>query len=160
MRNVSDSGNGLDGFLALHLLNKKYDSRTAGNLIKCFQDVINPPKVKDIRQVAPAIETWEAKVNAIRSSYPPEDAPSYGVLTAAFVSMSPKDLQDICFSQDRTGSIEKQFEIMKDKVIQIAIQKCLMSTPTPMDIGNANDHTGGQDDELPPMIPYEQMQSM
>ncbi len=145
VRGVPDSGTSAqstfceqDGFLALYLLDKRYNSKSTGNLIKCFRDAINPPKIKDVRNLVQAFEDWKSKVNVINTNYPSEKL-GYGTQTAVLVGMLPKELQDYCFTMDLgKGSPESRFELMKDKIVGIATQRVQMCTPQPMDIGSAD----------------------
>ena len=47
VRGISEKGLESDGFLALALLQARYDANTAASLLQCAMEVVNPPTLKN-----------------------------------------------------------------------------------------------------------------
>ena len=132
VRGVPERGCLFDGFAAILELNTRFNPHTPTRILQFLTVVVSPPPIKDIRFLAMAIETWEAKRHKLKNEFQEEF--SDAVQVAILVSMLPKDLQDVIFQMGH-GEKLKYLEV-RDKVMGIANHRSAMSTPTPMDIGS------------------------
>ena len=63
--------------------------------------VINPPTIRDVRQIPKGIEDWEAKRAVMRDEF--DEILSDRMAAAIVTSMLPPDLQDIVFQNQGAG---------------------------------------------------------
>ena len=62
VRGISEKGWEQDGFLALLMLQARYDANTAASLMQCVIEVVNPPLLKNHQGILKGINEWEVKV--------------------------------------------------------------------------------------------------
>ena len=144
VRGISEKGWESDGFLALALLQARYDANTAASLLQCVMEAVNPPTLKNHQGILKGITEWEVRVDSLKMKHDEEIAAP--IETAILVGMPPKEYRDMCFQQ-ATGTAkpeEMQYNEMRNKITNIAIQRVSMITPTPMDIDAVRDY-GGED---------------
>ena len=137
VRGISEKGWEQDGFLALLMLQARYDANTAASLMQCVIEVVNPPLLKNHQGILKGINEWEVKVDGLKMKHNEEiSAP---VKIAVLVGMLPKEYQDMCFQQatgiSTEAATQEKYEELRDKVMGMAGQRVSMVTPTPMDIG-------------------------
>ena len=130
------------GFCAFYALNQRFNPKTPARTLQFLHQVINPPKVKDIRLLPKAIEDWEAKKSKLHSEF--GEQLSENITAAIFTSMLTTDLQEMVFQGQGVENIK--YTIIRDKVIATASRRIQMSTPTPMDIGEIDKEQYGQGD--------------
>ena len=107
--------------------------------------VINPPTIRDVRQIPKGIEDWEAKRAVMRDEF--DEILSDRMAAAIVTSMLPPDLQDIVFQNQGAGDVV--YESVKDKVLSVAASRIQQAAPTPMDIGAVNEEKIGAVEEEP-----------
>ena len=62
-----DEGSGMDGFKALLVLNRRFDVKTSASLLQSYLEVVSPPTIKNVMDVANSVHGWETKVLALKS---------------------------------------------------------------------------------------------
>ena len=67
VRGVINKGMDQCGFCSFYALNQRFNPKTPARTLQFLHQVINPPKVKDIRLLPKAIEDWEAKKSKLHS---------------------------------------------------------------------------------------------
>ena len=107
--------------------------------------VINPPTIRDVRQIPKGIEDWEAKRAVMRDEF--DEILSDRMAAAIVTSMLPPDLQDIVFQNQGAGDVV--YGSVKDKVLSVAASRNQQAAPTPMDIGAVNEEKIGAVEEEP-----------
>ena len=133
LKGIVDSGFQHDGFKALVILNKRFDSKTAASLLQSFLDVVSPTAIKGISEIVSGIHKWESKVAALKSRYN-EDVNS-NLKFAILIGMLPKDYQDMIL-QNSCMTNKVSYEVARDHVLNVANQRMQMIKPTPMDLGS------------------------
>ena len=131
VRNAKDRA-GYCGFAALCLLSQRFNPKTPGRVLQHLTDVLSPKPVKDVRHLQRAVEEWEAKRARLKAEFDEEFSDNISI--AILTSMLPRDLQDIVFQQGQIGE-ELKYRTIRDKMMSIANDRSLMTSPTPMDIG-------------------------
>ena len=124
------------GFSAFYALCVRFNPKTHVRALQFFTQVVNPPMIKNARELPAAIDAWEAKANMLLSEY--EEKLSPKMKTAVLVSMLPNELQDMVFQNMGSEDKEFDYEVVKDKVVSLARYRIQMASPTPMDIGAVN----------------------
>ena len=110
--------------------------------------VMQPKKVKDVRELPSAVQEWEMKVKNLDTEH--GIVLDAKIKVALMTSFLPADLQDYVFQWTDGKS---SFEEMKDRIMALAVNRASMSRPTPMEVdgvqawGWHEDHYGceGQD---------------
>ena len=137
VRGISEKGYDPDGFLALLMLQARYDANTAASLMQCVMEVVSPPTLKNHQGILKGISEWEVRVDGLKMKHNEDISPPIKI--AVLVGMLPKEYQDIYFQQELGTSSEaatqEQYEELRDKIMSMAGQRVSMSTPVPMDIG-------------------------
>jgi hypothetical protein len=136
---MADSGSQLDGFKALMVLNKRFDSKTSASLLQAFLEVVNPQGIKSLVDVVSGIHKWEAKVALLKSRFSKEVDGDFKL--AILVGMLPKEFQDMVL-QNSSIMTEISYEGSRDYVLSVANQKMQMIRPTPMDVGAVDYRSG------------------
>ena len=65
VRGISEKGYEADGFLALMMLQARYDANTAASLMQCVMEVVNPPVLKNHQGILKGISEWEVRVDGL-----------------------------------------------------------------------------------------------
>jgi len=146
VRGISEKGWDADGYLALCMLQSRYDANTAASLLQCVMEVVNPPALKNHQGIVKGVTEWEVRVDGLKMKHN-EDL-SAPIKIAVLVGMLPKEYQDMIFQQASGMSVtqdENYYKELRDKIINIAGQRVSMITPTPMDIDALN-HANEMDD--------------
>ena len=140
VRGISEKGWEADGFLALMMLQARYNANTAASLMQCVMEVVNPPGLKNHQGILKGISEWEVRVDGLRMKHDEDISPPIKI--AVLVAMLPKEYQDICFQQatgiSSEAATQDKYEELRDKVMGMAGQRVSMTTPVPMDIGAVN----------------------
>lgn len=136
LQNCQSKGLGRCGFTALCALAHRFDPKTPARVLQYLSSVINPPKVKDIRQLEQAIEEWEVRKGRLRSEF--KEELSETVQVAILTGMLSSDLQDFVFQMGQTGDAIR-YTAVRDKLMALASQRSQRMTPSPMDIGCVED---------------------
>ena len=132
LKGMSDARKDQDGFRALRILQRRYDSVTTASLLQAYLEVVAPPGIKGMGDIVAGIHKWETKV-ALLSNRFKEDI-NDRLKVAIAIGMMPKDYQDMVLQRySSTGDI--RYDQMRDYVIGVAQQKIQMRRPTPMDVG-------------------------
>ena len=97
VRGISEKGYEADGFLALMMLQARYDANTAASLMQCVMEVVNPPVLKTHQGILKGISEWEMRVDGLKMKHNEDISPPIKI--AVLVGMLPKEYQDICFQQ-------------------------------------------------------------
>ncbi len=138
VRCISEKGWEADGFLALTMLQARYDANTAASLLQCVMEVVNPPALKNHQGILKGIAEWEVRVDSLKMKH--DESISASIKIVVFVGMLPKEYQDLCFRQALCVKMreELQYIEMRDKIMNLASQRISMVTPSPMDIYAVN----------------------
>ena len=135
VRGISEKNWEADGYLAIGMLQARYDANTAASLLQCVMEVVNPPALKNHQGIVKGVTEWEVRVDGLKMKHNEElSAP---IKIAVLVGMLPKEYQDMCFQQASGLSVVQDTHYyieLRDKIINIAGQRVSMITPTPMDI--------------------------
>ena len=65
LRGLADRGKS-DGFLAMLVLSKRFDSKTSASLLSEFLEVVGPGKIKGADDLEGGVDRWEAKLSAVK----------------------------------------------------------------------------------------------
>ena len=107
--------------------------------------VVSPPKAKSAREIARAIDVWEAKVLMLQRDF--KETLSSKMKAALLVSMLPDDIQQ---SVIQNAEKYELYEQARDKVISIADSKMAISNPDQMDVDYMDDHDHEWDEQEDP----------
>ena len=125
MRGFNEEGWELDGFLALVMLQARYDANTAASLLQCVVEVVNFPALKNHQGILKGITEWEVRADGLKMKHN-EDI-SAPIKIAVLVSMLPKEYQDICFQQatgmSSEAATETKYAELRDKIMSMAGQR-------------------------------------
>ena len=83
VRNVANS----DGYVAWKRLYDRYNPRTPASMAAAWREVIKTKKMKDLREAAKVIESWESKVDLLKREHG-EPVPE-GLKAALLMEMLP-----------------------------------------------------------------------
>ena len=110
--------------------------------------IMRPTKAKDVRSFGKALESWELAVAGFKSSF--NEKLSMNMQVAVVIGMAPSEIQDIIFQQWKGEGdeieMEKDWKIVRDKVMALVANRVTMSTPTPMEIDRVNEDWGRVED--------------
>ena len=137
VRSVEDR----NGYVAWKKLYERYNPRTPASLTAAWRDVIRTKKIKDMREAAKAIDSWEAKVALLRKEH--DEEPAVGLKAALLLEMLPDQAQMTVVQGMNAKKLD--YETLKSKIKQMANVQIDYATPKPMDIGdvqgeNENDY--------------------
>ena len=94
VRGISEKGWEADGFLALMMLQARYDANTTASLMQCVMEVVNPPALKNHQGIFKGISEWEVGVDGLEMKHNEDISPPIKI--AVLVGMLPEEYQDIC----------------------------------------------------------------
>ena len=131
VRGISEKGCESDGFLALAMLQARYDANTAASLLQCVMEVVNPPTRKNHQGILKGITEWEVRVDSLKMKH--DDKISAPIKIAIVVGMLPKGYQDMCSHQATGVSADSgvKYIELRDKMVNIASQRISMITQHP-----------------------------
>jgi hypothetical protein len=118
-----------DGFEAWSKLFNRFDPKTPAKALMAMMAVMNPKKIKDVRELTRAVEDWEVKVKGLKTEHDLELDDQ--IMVALLTSMLPADMQDYVF-QWSDGKCK--FPEMRDRIMSMAINRASMSKPVPMEV--------------------------
>ena len=118
-----------DGWEAWHKLLVRFDPKTPARALRMMMSVMQPRRVKDVRELQSALMEWEVKVNQLDAEHNIEIDEK--IRLALLTSMMPNEFQDYVF-QWSDGKAD--FKEIKDKVMALALNRASMSKPTPMEV--------------------------
>ena len=105
---VQGVGHG-DGFAAWQKLHGMYSPRTALKIMAKLVEVVTPKKIKDMQEVRPTVEKWEAKVKEMETEH--DEKVSDKMKMAILMSMCPAGIQDTVFQQMGDGATYKEMKL-------------------------------------------------
>ena len=128
VRGINEKGWESDGFLAIALLQARYDANAAASLLQCVVEVVNPPTVKNHQGIFKGITEWEVRVDGLKMKH--DDEISAPITIATWIRMLPKDYQDMCFQQATWVSADSDVKYieLRDKIMNITNQQMSMIT--------------------------------
>ena len=134
-----------DGWEAWHRLQARFDPKTPARALRLMMQVMQPKKVKDIREVQGAVTEWEVKVAQLNTEHGIELDDK--ILVALLTTMIPNEFQDHVFqmSDEKTS-----FKGIKDKILTMALNRASLSRPMPMEVDQVRKDWydgGGETDE-------------
>ena len=133
VRGVTDKFKEQCGFVAVKVLSDRFNPKTPARLLQYLSALIKPVQVRDIRQVAKAVEELDMKINKLRGEWVMQWDDRLSV--AILLNMLPKDMHDVVFSMG--GKAEDMvYKEVRDKVVAVAGNRSQLLAPTPMDVGN------------------------
>jgi hypothetical protein len=118
-----------DGWEAWHKLLVRFDPKTPARALRMMMSVMQPRRVKDVRELQSALMEWEVKVNQLDAEHNIELDEK--IKLALLTSMMPNEFQDYVF-QWSDGKAD--FKEIKDKIMALALNRASMSKPTPMEV--------------------------
>ena len=120
---------GSNGWEAWHKVAMRFDPKTPARALKLMMMVMQPRRVKDIREMQAAVEEWENRVRQLENDH---DIKLHEIIkTALLTSMLPNDFQDYVFQWSDASS---DFKSIKDKVLALAMNRASLSRPVPMEV--------------------------
>ena len=120
--------NGAEGWRRLA---KRYSPSTPLRAMQLLLQVVNPGKVKHLKDVPGLIDRWEIKVLALERDF--KESLSPRMKAAILISMLPADLQD---SLVQNAEKYHEYPSAKEKVLSIVEAKMSMRDPDAMDVDN------------------------
>ena len=66
---IAKAGLGRCGFAAFYALSFRFNARTPSTALQFLFQVINPPRLKDVRHIPKAVEDWEAQRSMLRDEF-------------------------------------------------------------------------------------------
>ncbi len=93
VRGISEKGWEQDGFLALLMLQARYDANTAASLMQCVIEVVNPPLLKNHQGILKGITEWEVRVDGLKMKHA-EEIPA-PIQIVILVGMLLQEYQDM-----------------------------------------------------------------
>ena len=120
------SGNGWEAWSRLV---NRFDPRTPAKALMAMMNVMQPRKVKDVRELPSAIEEWEVRVKNLKVEHDIEL--DENIKIALLTSFLPTDLQDFVF-QWTDG--KQKFGDMKDRILTLAVNRASLGRPAPMEV--------------------------
>ncbi len=148
VRGISEKGWEADGFLALMMLQARYDANTAASLLQCVMEVVNPPTLKNHQGILKGTTEWEVRVDGLKMKHNEEISAPMKIVVV--VGVLPKEYQDMCCQQATGVSADSEVKYieLRDKIMNIANQRMSMTTPTPMDIDAVNQQGGSERNDM------------
>ena len=122
-----------DGWEAWSKLFNRFDPRTPARSLMAMMAVMQPKKVKDPRDLLNAIQDWEVKVKSLSGEHGIELEGKIKV--ALFTSILPGEFQDYVYQMT-----DMSYEVVKDRVMGLALNRAAMSKPTPMEVDRVQAH--------------------
>ena len=120
------SGNGWEAWSRLF---NRFDPRTPAKALMAMMSVMQPKKVKDVRELPSAVEDWEVRIKNLKVEH--DIGLDDNIKIALMTSFLPTDLQDHVF-QWTDGKMK--FPEIKDRVLSLAVNRASLSKPTPMEV--------------------------
>jgi hypothetical protein len=119
------------GFTAWSRLKRKFHPKTMARAVRLVGQVMNPPKIKDLRDVEPEITKWEEKLKILSKEFGEKfsDIVKVGVIT----SVLPLSVQEHVYST--LGDDVNYVNVMERIKLLVSNKVSMMSGPTPMDLG-------------------------
>ena len=69
VRSIREKGWESDGFLAMAMLQARYDANTAASLLQCVMEVVSPATIKNHQGIAKGITEWEVRVDGLKMKH-------------------------------------------------------------------------------------------
>ena len=138
-----------DGFIAWRRLLTKFAPRTAARRLQAMMTIMRPSKAKDVRSFGKMLESWELSVAAFKANF--NEKLSMSMQVAVVIGMAPAEIQDIIFQQWKGEGgeveLEKDWKLVRDKIMALVANRVSMSTPVPMEIGEIGQDWHKEGDE-------------
>ena len=128
----------MNGYVAWKRLHDRFNPRTPASLTAAWRDVIRPKRVRDLREIGKAVDSWEAKVTHLKREHGEE--PTQGLKASLLLEMLPDSVQ-LTVAQGMPGR-KLDYDGLKAKVRLMASVQADMATPKPMDVGELREHAG------------------
>ena len=125
VRGVGDN----DGWKAWHRLASRFDPRTPARALRAMMTVMQPKKVKDVRELQATVQDWENRMKQLKAEHDidVDDKIKVALLTV----MIPSELQDHVF---QWAQGELNFKEIKDKILTLAMNRASLAAPMPMEV--------------------------
>ena len=92
-------------FLALAMLQARYDANTAASLLQCVMEVVSPPTIKNHQGIAKGITEWEVRLDGLKMEH--DESLSVPIKIVVLVGMLPEDYQDMCSKKQASPGCKK-----------------------------------------------------
>ena len=116
-----DSGYGNDGFKALRIFNRRFDSITISGSLQAFFGVVSPPKCRSESDISQGVHAWEAKVALLNSRH--NEKISDGLKLATMVIMRPLEFQNLVIQHGSSRMADVKYNVQRDYLLNLAEQK-------------------------------------
>ena len=93
LKEMVDSGGEHDGFKALLILSRRFDSSTAAGLLRSYLTVVTPKKISGSSDLVSAVHGWEANVAILKERY--GEVLGDKLKLAILVGMLPNEFRDL-----------------------------------------------------------------
>ena len=135
------------GLIAWRRLLTRFAPRTAARRLQAMMNIMRPQKAKDVRSFGKTLESWELQLQAFTTNF--SETVSMGMQVAIVIGMAPAEIQDIIFQnwkgEGGEEAMQKEWKMVRDRVMALVANRISMSTPTPMDIGEVQDEWWQED---------------
>ena len=108
---------------------KRFDPKTPARALRAMMVVMQPKRVKDVRELQGVVEEWEVQAKQLEIEH--EIVLDERIKSALLASMLPTDFQDYMF-QWTDG--KTTFKEMKDKILALAMNRASLGRPMPMEV--------------------------
>jgi hypothetical protein len=96
--------------------------------------VMNPKKVKDVRQLASAVEDWECKVKVLGNEH--DITVDDKIMVAVLTSMCPEGVQNFIFQR---AGYKARFLDIRDMLMALSQNRSAEMRPKPMEVDNVRE---------------------
>ena len=139
LKGMVDAGHGNDGFKALRIFNRRFDSITPSGMLQAFVGVVDPPKCKSELDISQCVHAWEAKVALLNSRH--NEKISDGLKLAILVSMVPLEFQNLIMQHGSGRLADMKYNVQRDYLLNLAEQKLQLKKPSPTGVNNVNEES-------------------
>ena len=119
-----------DGWEAWHRLLVRFDPKTPARALRMMMTVMQPKKVKDIRELQSAVVEWEGRVKQLEVEH--GITVDEKIQLALLTGMIPNEFQDYVF---QVSDGIQNFKEIKDKIMAMALNRASLGRPMPMEVG-------------------------
>ena len=105
-----------DGFRALWMLNKRFDSKTYSSILQAYLDVVKPPVIKKAIEVTAGIHRWEAEVTALENRYGKDL--EHHLKLAILIGIIPMDYQGMILQTGMTTE-QLEYDVCRDRIYRL-----------------------------------------
>ena len=120
---------GGNGWHAWQQLVVRYNPKTPARALVAMMSVMQPRKVKDVRELQGAVQEWEVKVKTLQTEH--EVKLDERIAVALLTSMLPTDFQDYVF---QWSDGKATYPDIRDKLMALAMNRASLGRPAPMEV--------------------------